>query len=120
MDMIETMASRLKTKRKERKWSRPQLARQAGISVPYMYDIEQGKRNPSPVVLARLADALQVSIDFLLGRTDFASFNTLDPADIIALQTDNHIKKLLEAVIDLPKDQIVALCDFVHLMTNRR
>ncbi|MGV0120359.1 helix-turn-helix domain-containing protein, partial [Lacticaseibacillus paracasei] len=40
----------------------------AGISANYMYQWK--KRNPSPKALASVADVLNVSVDYLLGKTD--------------------------------------------------
>lgn len=42
-----------------------QLARMAGISGPYLSQIERGLRAPSDQVLTALADNLQISVDVL-------------------------------------------------------
>lgn len=41
------------------------LAEAAGISAPYVSQIEAGRRRPTVAVLARLADALRVDLDDL-------------------------------------------------------
>lgn len=46
--------------------SRQQLAGAAGISAPYLSQIETGKRKASTTVLAAIADALNVQVDDLL------------------------------------------------------
>lgn len=43
-------------------------SREAGISAPYLYQIEDGRRNPSAKVLVRLAKAYHVRVDELLIR----------------------------------------------------
>lgn len=46
------------------------LARKIGISVTYLSEIENGKSKPSLKLLARIAAALNVSINDLLGGDD--------------------------------------------------
>ena len=46
--------------RQQRKLTQEQLAFEAEIDLTYMGGIERGKRNPSLLVMARLADALAV------------------------------------------------------------
>jgi len=47
-----------------------QLAAMAGISNPYLSQIERGLREPSEQVLKSLADCLQLSADSLRARSD--------------------------------------------------
>ncbi len=52
--------------RQQRKLTQEQLAFEAEIDLTYMGGIERGKRNPSLLVMARIADALSVSLTRLL------------------------------------------------------
>ncbi|KZU36391.1 XRE family transcriptional regulator [Lactiplantibacillus plantarum] len=63
-----TLFDRIKTISKERGYSIAEVERKAGISTNYMYQWK--KRNPSPKALASVADVLNVSVDYLLGKTD--------------------------------------------------
>jgi transcriptional regulator with XRE-family HTH domain len=45
-----------------------QLAFEAEIDLTYLGGIERGKRNPSLLVMARIADALSVSLTRLLNE----------------------------------------------------
>lgn len=45
-----------------------QLAFEAHIDLTYVGGIERGKRNPSLLVMARIADALKVDLPLLLAR----------------------------------------------------
>ena len=49
--------------RDHRGLTQQQLAGAAGISVPYLSQLESGKRTGSPHVLAAIADALGVALD---------------------------------------------------------
>lgn len=55
--------------RKEKKMTRPELAKQLKVSPATLYCWERGTRNPELPSLIRLADILGVSLDYLLGRT---------------------------------------------------
>lgn len=61
---------RLKQVRERRGLTQDQLARKAGLTAVQISHFETGvKPSASAVTLVKLADALSVSIDFLLGRT---------------------------------------------------
>jgi transcriptional regulator with XRE-family HTH domain len=53
--------------RQQRKLTQEQLAFEAEIDLTYMGGVERGKRNPSLLVMARIADALGVQLPKLLG-----------------------------------------------------
>ena len=59
-----------------------QLANMAGISNPYLSQIERGLRDPSQQVLNAIADSLQMSADSLrpepAGQTDLGASAVLD------------------------------------------
>jgi len=54
--------------RQQRKLTQEQLAFEAEIDLTYMGGIERGQRNPSLLVMARIADALGVQLPKLLSE----------------------------------------------------
>jgi transcriptional regulator with XRE-family HTH domain len=54
--------------RRQRKLTQEQLAFEAKIDLTYIGGIERGKRNPSLLVMARIADALETHLPKLLGE----------------------------------------------------
>jgi transcriptional regulator with XRE-family HTH domain len=46
------------------------LAASAGLSVTYLGQTERGQRNPSVLVLWRIADALAITLDQLVAAAD--------------------------------------------------
>ena len=54
--------------RQQKNLTQEQLAFEAEIDLTYVGGIERGKRNPSLVVMARIADALSVPLPKLLGE----------------------------------------------------
>ena len=57
---------RIKAARERRNWTQEQLAEAAGISKGFLSDIENDKRNISSESALKIADALGISLDFLL------------------------------------------------------
>ncbi|MBS0952408.1 helix-turn-helix transcriptional regulator [Lactiplantibacillus plantarum] len=74
-----TLFDRIKTISKERGYSIAEVERKAGISANYMYQWK--KRNPSPKALASVADVLNVSVDYLLGKTTSMKPKQVDITD---------------------------------------
>ncbi len=61
---------RLRTFREQKGWSQRELARRSGLGLSQIHNYEAGKSDPSSSNLKSMADSLDVSTDFLLGRTD--------------------------------------------------
>ena len=67
---LSIFAQRLRQVREERGFSQANLASLAGLQPAAVSHFETGKRSPSFANLRRLADVLNASIDFLLGRSE--------------------------------------------------
>ncbi len=68
--MAETFGQRLRALRTERGMSRQELAAKLGLTYFSVVQYERDERAPRPEVLARIADILSVSLDYLMGRTN--------------------------------------------------
>jgi transcriptional regulator with XRE-family HTH domain len=62
---VESLGDYLKEQRESAQLSLRQLAEQAGVSNPYLSQIERGLRRPSAEVLQQLAKALRISAEQL-------------------------------------------------------
>ena len=67
MDIRKKFGKRLRQLREERGWSQEEFADRAGLHRTYVSAVERGVRNPTLSVLERLARALGVSLNHLLG-----------------------------------------------------
>ena len=65
-----TFPERLKQIREEWGFSQAKLAKISGIGASSICGYEAGKIDPSSFAICCLADALKVSTDYLLGRTN--------------------------------------------------
>ena len=73
---VENLGEYLKEQRLGAQLSLRQLAEQAGVSNPYLSQIERGLRKPSAEVLQQIAKALRISAEQLYIRAGI-----LDPED---------------------------------------
>lgn len=101
-DQLNSLGEFIATRRRDAALTLRQLADQAGVSNPYLSQIERGLRKPSAEVLQQLAKALQVSAESLYiragildpdshGRCTVAEAVQADP-----LLTDRQRRALLE------------------------
>jgi transcriptional regulator with XRE-family HTH domain len=70
---VETLGEYLREQRESSQVSLRQLAEQAGVSNPYLSQIERGLRRPSAEVLQQLAKALRISAEQLYLRAGIVS-----------------------------------------------
>lgn len=66
---MEDFGSRLKKARKNKSITQKELARQLGVEQSTISNYEKNFRSPSAAALIELSDQLQVSVDYLLGRS---------------------------------------------------
>jgi transcriptional regulator with XRE-family HTH domain len=65
-DWRAILATNVRRLRQQRGMTQEELAFEAKIDLTYMGGIERGKRNPSLLVMARIAEALSVPLPKLL------------------------------------------------------
>jgi transcriptional regulator with XRE-family HTH domain len=67
---------RIKSLRKEKKYSQLELAKLLNVSQSTIAYYEKEQKQPSHDTLTKLADIFNVTVDYLLGRTDIKYTNT--------------------------------------------
>jgi transcriptional regulator with XRE-family HTH domain len=97
--MDKVFCERLKTAREGRKLTQEQLALKANIPATSIAHFEIGTRKPSFDNLRKLANALEVSTDYLLGRVD----REKESADVVDIQFRDS-SKLTKDDLDLLKN----------------
>lgn len=68
--VLQQVGAALRSARKRAGLSQEKLALKAGVDRTYVGGIERGERNPSILNLARLADALEISLSALLASVN--------------------------------------------------
>lgn len=101
-----TCGDKIAALRDKRGLTQEDLAAKIGISRASLSHYEKGRREPDYTILTKLADYFQVSIDYLLGRTD-------DPSKI----SDIAVRDLAEN-LELSDEQILE--KFVFTVDGRK
>lgn len=74
MDVLTT-STRIKALCKSKRFSIKSLLEHTDINRNFIYDLEKGGQIPSADKLERIADFLDCSVDYLLGRTNNPEVN---------------------------------------------
>lgn len=74
--------------REERNWSQAELARRIGMNNTALNKVEKGTRKLSSAELDAIANAFDVTTDYLLGRTTTPQFTRKDERDVQKILTD--------------------------------
>jgi transcriptional regulator with XRE-family HTH domain len=88
-----TLGQIIRRQRELSRMSMRQFATVAGISNPYLSQIERGLRAPSERVLESIAEALQVSVDGLYEQAgiDPKADDEREPAVLVAIREDPRL-----------------------------
>ena len=77
--------------RRKKKLSQAELGKRAGTSGDLIGKYERNETKPSIEVVIKIADILEISIDYLVGKTKF--------------EIDDEILKRIENIISLPTEK---------------
>lgn len=94
----QDIGSYIRSQREAAQVSMRQLASRAGVSNPYLSQIERGLRNPSAEVLAQIAKGLRVSSEVLYVRAGILEARRHGPVRE-ALLGDEHITERQKQVL---------------------
>ena len=95
--MEKKMVNRIRDLREERGLRQSDLARETGIDQRTISNYETGKSNPDSYALVKLADFFNVSIDYLVGRTNHDYYASEHKKKIVEdiRRTLEELKKVL-------------------------
>jgi len=98
-----SIGERITQLRKHKGWSQDELAKQIDSSRIMIGKYERGDNSPSIEVFVKLAKAFEVSVDFLLGEGQNATF-------------DKEMVKRLDQVESLPDQEKKRIFDYMDLI----
>ena len=93
--MSDIFAERLRTARESRKMSQSDLAEKADLLPSAVSHFETGRRSPSFANLKALSDALRVTTDYLIGRSD-----DMQVSNAVSLKLLRHAEKMSDEDLD--------------------
>lgn len=105
----ETFGHRLERLRDDAGLSQSSLARRVGVSQSAVSQMESGERSPSYGMLVQLADALGVSVAYLVG----AAVEQLSPVE------EKHFRRYRALPTDA-RQELSAYIDFLHTKYSKR
>lgn len=98
ISLLEGVGERLKRRREELGLTQTELGGRAGIAAASVSHFETGQRLPSLESLMKLADALSLSVDTLLGRAPSSPASEVDPIFLRASRADAQTLGVLRRV----------------------
>jgi transcriptional regulator with XRE-family HTH domain len=101
---------RIKELRKKKGLTQKSLASYLGISDRAIGYYENEQRTPPPDILQKIADFFDVSVDYLLGRTDKRNINTSDDVD----------ERLHKVMQELGPDVLLAFYDLPNMTDEEK
>lgn len=106
---MESLGDRIANLRKELDINQKELATKVGITEASLSRYENNLREPKSEIIVRLAKALETSTDYLLGVNDNTNISKEDKLIIENLSVSEKIKKLLEKIYSLEKEDREAI-----------
>lgn len=99
-DLQQRVAQRVRAARAARAMSMKQLARESGISLPYLSRVERGDGNISLAVLGKLASALNLSADSMLADDERYGADYALIVEILKRQPPAKLREIRKALLD--------------------
>lgn len=100
------LKERLKQLRLKNNCTAKQLAKYLNFGGTAISNYESGRNEPSIDTLIKIADYFDVTIDYLVGRTDILnenSKNCIKLCEILSLFSDDEINKIINILIYIKK-----------------
>jgi transcriptional regulator with XRE-family HTH domain len=89
----------IRDQRQQAQVSLRQLSRLAGVSNPYLSQIERGMRRPSAEILQQIAKALRISAEQLYVHAGFLEFREGNPELVTAILADAELTERQKQVL---------------------
>ena len=96
---MNSIGDYIRQQREQAKISLRQLAEQAGVSNPYLSQIERGLRKPSADILQQIAKGLRISAEALYVQAGILEDRPGDSGVRAALLTDPHLTERQKQVL---------------------
>lgn len=98
---LRELGSYIRDQRSRGEYSLRQLARLAGVSNPYLSQIERGLRKPSAEILQAIAKALQISSETLYVKAGILEERDVPDLEIAILRDESLNERQRAALIEI-------------------
>jgi transcriptional regulator with XRE-family HTH domain len=113
---LSSLGEYIREQRVQAEVSLRQLAKLAGVSNPYLSQIERGLKKPSAEILQQIANGLRISAETLYVRAGILEERQGDPAVAAAVLADNGLTERQKRVL---LDVYASFCrENAHLPTD--
>lgn len=103
-ELMQVLGDNLRHYRESNNLTQEQLAEMVGISTSFYTNVERGKKGVSIFVLRDIADAIGVSIDYLLGKESPESH--IRNIEILLKDKPTSVVQKIEKIIRLVVDEL--------------
>ena len=105
--------NRMKLLREQHNLSQTDLAKILNISRQSYNFYENEKRDPDTAMLIRIADFFNVSLDYLLGRTN-------DPSPLTQEKTPSYQEEVLRDIEDITPEMASEVRQFINYLKHKK
>ena len=96
---VNSIGEYIREQREQARISMRQLAQAAGVSNPYLSQVERGQRNPSAEILQQIAKGLRISAEALYVRAGILEDRPADSGVRSSLLTDTDLTERQKQVL---------------------
>ena len=92
-EFLKILGERVRSARTRQQWTRKNLAKKSGVSERYLAQLEAGKGNASVLLLRQVAEALGLTIEYLVGDGSVGSEEFRRGVEILRRLTPEQLRR---------------------------
>lgn len=114
---MATIAERIKGLRKKAGLTQQELGDRFGVAKSTICQYENGNSTPNDDIKIAMANYFNVSMDYLMGKTDVPGFDSRTPPVIAAKVTESGIN-MFHTYLDLSATDQAKVNDYVQMLSE--
>lgn len=114
---MATIAERIKCLRKKAGLTQQELGDRFGVAKSTICQYENGNSTPNDDIKIAMANYFNVSMDYLMGKTDVPGFDSRTPPVIAAKVTESGIN-MFHTYLDLSATDQAKVNDYVQILSE--
>ena len=114
---MATIAERIKGLRKKAGLTQQELGDRFGVAKSTICQYENGNSTPNDDIKIAMANYFNVSMDYLMGKTDVPGFDSRTPPVIAAKVTESGIN-MFHTYLDLSATDQAKVNDYVQILSE--